>query len=100
MTANRRPRSLLYFKREIGRRIEHPNCITGGIAWENIEEICLNNFVENSFLTEIQKYALKCRLQKFEIPQALKLVSEVWTPDMVLFIMTSFISSYMIICFK
>ncbi|XP_057366617.1 long-chain-fatty-acid--CoA ligase 4-like isoform X3 [Daphnia carinata] len=56
--------------------------VKSGIAWENIEEICLNNIVEKSFLAEIQKYGLNCRLQKFEIPQALKLVSEVWTPDM------------------
>ncbi len=39
--------------------------------------------MENLFLTEIQKHCLKCRLEKFEIPQALKLIPEVWTPDMV-----------------
>ena len=40
--------------------------------------------MEKIFLTEIQKHGLECRLEKFEIPQAIKLISEVWTPDMVL----------------
>ncbi len=33
-------------------------------------------------LAEIQKHSVKCRLEKFEIPQAVKLVAEVWTPDL------------------
>ena len=32
-------------------------------------------------LLEIQKYCAKCRLEKFEIPQAIKLVPDIWTPD-------------------
>lgn len=32
-------------------------------------------------LDEVRTYAVSRRLEKFEIPQALKLVSEVWTPD-------------------
>ena len=39
--------------------------------------------MEHLFLAEMQKHCLKCRLEKFEIPQALKLVPDVWTPDMV-----------------
>jgi long-chain acyl-CoA synthetase len=41
--------------------------------------------MEKVYLTEIQKHGLKCRLEKFEIPQAIKLISEIWTPDMVHF---------------
>ena len=38
--------------------------------------------MENFLLTEMQKHLRKCgRLAKYEIPQALKLVPEVWTPD-------------------
>lgn len=43
--------------------------------------MCLNRQVEKVVLREIQKHSIKCRLEKFEIPQAVKLVSEVWTPD-------------------
>ena len=59
------------------------NLNSDGISWNTLEEICQNNKMENLFLAEMQKHCLKCRLEKFEIPQALKLVPEVWTPDMV-----------------
>lgn len=53
-----------------------------GIEWTNLEEMCCNPQVEKIVLAEIQKHSVKCHLEKFEVPQALKLVSEVWTPDM------------------
>lgn len=31
----------------------------------------------------MKKHAVKCKLEKFEIPQALKLIPEIWTPDLV-----------------
>ena len=49
--------------------------------WSSLEEMCSNLVVENMALLEIQKYCAKCRLEKFEIPQAIKLVPDIWTPD-------------------
>ena len=54
---------------------------TEGITWTDLEDMCANPWVEKLVLDEIQKQSIKCRLEKFEIPQAVKLVSEVWTPD-------------------
>lgn len=51
-----------------------------GIELSTIEELC-NPQMEKLVLVELQKHAVKCRLQKFEIPQALTLVPDVWTPD-------------------
>lgn len=53
-----------------------------GIHWNAIEDLCANEQMEKLVLAEIQKHSVKSRLEKFEIPQAVKLVSEVWTPDM------------------
>ena len=53
-----------------------------GIEGNSFEELCCNLKVEKLILAEIQKHLKKSdRLAKFEIPQAVKLVSEVWTPD-------------------
>ena len=41
-----------------------------------------NKKLEKIVLTEIQKHSIKCRLEKFEIPQAVAIVPDVWTPDM------------------
>ena len=43
--------------------------ISGGITWNNIEDIYLNSQMEKIFLTEIQKHGSECLLEKFEIPQ-------------------------------
>ena len=50
--------------------------------WTSLEEMCLNSQFEKIVLAEIQKHSIKCRLEKFEVPQAVKLVPEIWTPDM------------------
>ena len=56
--------------------------MTDGIEGSNFEELCSDPRMERLVLIEIQKHAVKCgRLSKLEIPQAVKLVSEVWTPD-------------------
>ena len=51
------------------------------IELNSLEEMCSNLVLEKLALLEIQKYCAKCRLQKFEIPQRLKLVPDIWTPD-------------------
>ena len=48
----------------------------------SFEDLCSNTVMETEVLKEIQKHLMMCgRVCKFEIPQAIKLVSEVWTPD-------------------
>lgn len=54
-----------------------------GFQFDDIEELCSNLTFEKLVLAEIKKHAVKCRLEKFEIPQAVKLIPEIWTPDMV-----------------
>ncbi|XP_046657641.1 long-chain-fatty-acid--CoA ligase 4-like [Daphnia pulicaria] len=51
-----------------------------GIEMSTLEELC-NPQMEKLVLVELQKHGAKCRLQKFEIPQALTLVPDIWTPD-------------------
>ena len=55
--------------------------VIDGIELSTIEELCSNAQVEKLALTEIQKHATKCRLEKFEIPQAVHLISEMWIPE-------------------
>ena len=43
--------------------------------------MCKSSQMEKLVLQEIQSYATKSRLNKFETPQKVKLISEVWTPD-------------------
>ena len=52
------------------------------IEWISFEESCSNLTIEKLALLEIQKHSAKCRLQNFEIPRALKLVPDIWTPDL------------------
>jgi len=47
----------------------------------SLDEICSHSAVEKLALAEIKKHSVKCRLQKFEIPKAIKLVSDIWTPE-------------------
>ncbi len=44
--------------------------------------LCQDPDVEKAILKEIQVHGTKCKLQKFEIPGAVKLCPEVWSPDM------------------
>jgi long-chain acyl-CoA synthetase len=49
-----------------------------GVSWE---KLCDDPDVVKHVLKELQEYARKIKLQKFEIPGALKLCSELWTPE-------------------
>ena len=63
----------------------------GGIELATIEDVCNHprrQQMEQLVLKELQKHAVKCRLQKFEVPQALTLLSDIWTPDSVRFTFT------------
>ena len=55
--------------------------VADGIVWKRIEKAVKNPKVEKLVLDEMKKHGTSRRLEKFEIPQVVKLVSEVWTPD-------------------
>ncbi|CAG0902475.1 unnamed protein product, partial [Darwinula stevensoni] len=49
---------------------------------KSFEELCLEKKIEDAVLKEIQNHGKKSRLERFEVPQAMKLCSEIWSPDM------------------
>nr|XP_033321296.1 long-chain-fatty-acid--CoA ligase 4 isoform X1 [Megalopta genalis] len=53
-----------------------------GITGKTTDELCNNPVVEKAVLQELVEQAKKCNLQRFEIPGAVKLCTEQWTPDM------------------
>ncbi|XP_015174146.1 PREDICTED: long-chain-fatty-acid--CoA ligase 4 isoform X1 [Polistes dominula] len=53
-----------------------------GITGKTFEELCNDPKVEKAVLQELVEQAKKCQLQKFEIPGAVKLCPEQWSPDM------------------
>ncbi|XP_043274109.1 long-chain-fatty-acid--CoA ligase 4 isoform X2 [Venturia canescens] len=52
------------------------------ITTKNLEELCENPRIEKAVLHELVEQAKKCKLQRFEIPGAVKLCPEQWSPDM------------------
>ncbi|XP_069684270.1 fatty acid CoA ligase Acsl3-like isoform X2 [Periplaneta americana] len=53
-----------------------------GLSNLNFEQLCVNQTVEKAVLQEIGEHGKKCKLEKFEVPAAVKLCTEVWSPDM------------------
>lgn len=53
-----------------------------GFKGKTIEELCCNAEVEKMVLQELIEQAKKCKLERFEIPGAVKLCAEQWSPDM------------------
>lgn len=53
-----------------------------GIQNMDFEQLCENPVVEKAVVKEIAEHARKCKLEKFEVPAAVKLCTEVWSPDM------------------
>ncbi|XP_041988112.1 long-chain-fatty-acid--CoA ligase 4 isoform X2 [Aricia agestis] len=53
-----------------------------GIADAPLEQLCQSAPLEKAVLREIADHARKCGLEKFEVPAAVKLCKEVWSPDM------------------
>lgn len=47
---------------------------------EDFEQICSNPLVEKAVLKELAEHAKQCKLEKFEIPERITLVKEVWSP--------------------
>jgi len=52
-----------------------------GVTWQSLEELCKNEKVIRGVMKEITTHGQKAKLQKFEIPGALKLCPEIWTPE-------------------
>ncbi|KAK6632107.1 hypothetical protein RUM44_007137 [Polyplax serrata] len=48
----------------------------------SFEDLCQDPNMEKAVLRELEQHAKKCKLEKFEVPAAVKLCSEVWSPDM------------------
>nr|XP_034184352.1 long-chain-fatty-acid--CoA ligase 3 isoform X1 [Osmia lignaria]XP_034184353.1 long-chain-fatty-acid--CoA ligase 3 isoform X1 [Osmia lignaria] len=63
-----------YYLEEIAKNL--------GIVGKNIEELCNNPVIEKAVLQELIEQSKKCKLERFEMPGAVKLCSEQWSPDM------------------
>ncbi|XP_017302565.1 long-chain-fatty-acid--CoA ligase 4 [Diaphorina citri] len=46
------------------------------------QQLCTHPEIEKQVLVELQEHGKKSNLERFEIPNAVKLCSEVWSPDM------------------
>ncbi|XP_017066171.1 long-chain-fatty-acid--CoA ligase 3 isoform X3 [Drosophila eugracilis] len=53
-----------------------------GLGDKTFEELCSSPIIEKAILKEIAEHARKCKLQKYEVPAAITLCKEVWSPDM------------------
>lgn len=53
-----------------------------GISTTDFEELCASPVMEKAVIKEIAEHAKKCKLEKFEVPAAVTLCKEVWSPDM------------------
>ncbi|KAL0895200.1 hypothetical protein ABMA27_013641, partial [Loxostege sticticalis] len=53
-----------------------------GLPPMDFEQLCRTPAVEKAVLKELADHAMKCGLERFEVPAAVKLVTEVWSPDM------------------
>ncbi|KMY92303.1 long-chain-fatty-acid--CoA ligase 3 isoform X4 [Drosophila simulans] len=53
-----------------------------GLGEKTFEELCSSPIIEKAILKEIAEHARKCKLQKYEVPAAITLCKEVWSPDM------------------
>ncbi|KAL1490621.1 hypothetical protein ABEB36_013283 [Hypothenemus hampei] len=53
-----------------------------GLGDKNFEELCENPEIEKAVAAELAEHGKRGKLQRFEIPHAVKLVAEVWSPDM------------------
>lgn len=52
-----------------------------GVTGE-FEALCSNKVIEKAVLKELAEHAKKSRLAKFEVPAAITLCKDVWSPDM------------------
>ncbi|XP_047987467.1 long-chain-fatty-acid--CoA ligase 4 [Leguminivora glycinivorella] len=53
-----------------------------GLQEKEFDRLCKNSQVEKLVVKELAEHAKKCGLERFEVPTAVKLCTEVWSPDM------------------
>ncbi|XP_008193859.1 long-chain-fatty-acid--CoA ligase 4 isoform X2 [Tribolium castaneum] len=53
-----------------------------GVGSLSFEELCQSPEMEKVVIAELMEHGKKSKLEKFELPAAVKLVTEVWSPDM------------------
>lgn len=53
-----------------------------GLSNKSFNELCSSPIMIDAMLKEIGEHARKCKLQKYEVPVAVTLCNEVWSPDM------------------
>ncbi|KAI8428370.1 hypothetical protein MSG28_002555 [Choristoneura fumiferana] len=53
-----------------------------GLPPGDFDQLCKSEAVEKAVVKELADHAKKCGLERFEIPTAVKLCTEVWSPDM------------------
>ncbi|KAI8123759.1 Long-chain-fatty-acid--CoA ligase 4 [Lucilia cuprina] len=53
-----------------------------GLESKSFEDLCSNPVMEKAVIKEMAEHARKCKLQKYEVPAAITLCKEVWSPDM------------------
>jgi len=51
------------------------------IATESFEEMCKDTTLNAEVVKELQSYGKKVKLERFEIPGAVTLCPELWTPE-------------------
>ncbi|XP_068620996.1 long-chain-fatty-acid--CoA ligase 4 [Battus philenor] len=59
---------------DLAARLSRPNT--------DFAEMCADPALEQAVVRELADHARKCGLEKFEVPAAVKLCTEVWSPDM------------------
>ena len=52
-----------------------------GLTHSSFEEMCTNKTVIDSMLKELSQHGRKAGLEKFELPGAITLCTELWTPE-------------------
>ncbi len=52
-----------------------------GLANLSFEEMCVNDAINAKMLKELTAHARKVKLERFEHPGAVTLVTELWTPE-------------------
>ena len=52
-----------------------------GLGHYSFEELCTNETITSSMLKEISQHGRKAGLEKFELPGAITLCNELWTPE-------------------
>ncbi|XP_053620499.1 long-chain-fatty-acid--CoA ligase 4 isoform X2 [Plodia interpunctella] len=53
-----------------------------GLESADFESLCADPQLEKAVVKELADHAKKCGLERFEVPAAVKLCTEVWSPDM------------------